>query len=414
VTDILKAAKAKSADAIGMSGLLVKSVAVMRENLEEMNAAGVDVPVLLGGAALTRDYAVNDLANLYKGKLFYCKDAFAGLSTMDAIVGGGLEIAYSKQQAEGARREELRATKGYVAPDVSTLPARSDVHTDNPVPLPPFWGRREVRDIPLDQVFTYINPNALFLGQWDFKKKGLSDEDHEQLLKDKAWPIFHELQKRAAAEKFLEPKVVYGYFPAQSDGDELIVYHIEEFVGCTCGAHGPGKLQPTGTPREWMRFNLPRQNTKRRLCVADFFRGTATGEFDVLGVQLVTVGDKSAEMAQALFQANKYQDYLFLHGFGVEAAEGLAELWHKRMRQELGFGSEDATKIPQLFQQGYRGSRFSFGYGACPNLEDRLKIMELLKPESIGVALNENYMLVPEQSTDAIVVHHPQAKYFDT
>ncbi len=414
VTDILKAAKAQSADAIGMSGLLVKSVAVMKENLEEMNAAGIDVPVLLGGAALTRDYAVNDLARLYKGKLFYCKDAFAGLSTMDAIIGGGLEVAFEKQRVDGARRQELRETKGYVAPDVSTLPAKSDVRTDNPVPLPPFWGRREVRDISLDQVFTYINPNALFLGQWDFKKKGLSDEAYEKMLDEKARPIFAELQKRAVAEKLLEPKVVYGYFPVQSSGDELIVFHVEEFAGCTCGRHGPGKLQPTGTPREWMRFSFPRQNTRRRLCVSDFFRGTATGEYDVLGVQLVTVGDRAAEVSQELFKADRYQDYLFMHGFGVEAAEGLAELWHKRMRQELGFGSEDASKISQLFQQGYRGSRFSFGYGACPNLEDRLKIIELLKPESIGVQLNENFMLVPEQSTDAIVVHHPQAKYFDT
>jgi 5-methyltetrahydrofolate--homocysteine methyltransferase len=412
VTDILKAAKMHAADAIGMSGLLVKSVAVMRENLEEMNAAGVQVPVLLGGAALTRDYAVNDLANLYKGKLFYCKDAFAGLNMMDSIVGGQLEVAFEQQQAEGQRRQVLRETKAYV-PDLSNLPEKSDVRTDNPVPMPPFWGRREVRDIPLDQVFAYINPNALFLGQWDFKKKGLSDEDYERMLDEKARPLFAELQKRAVAEKLLEPKVVYGYFPVQSDGDDLIVYHTEEFVGCDCGKHGPGKLQPTAPAREWLRFSFPRQNTKRRLCIADFFRGKATGEFDVLGVQLVTVGDRSAELAQELFKANKYQDYLFLHGFGVESAEGLAELWHKRMRQELGYGSEDATKISQLFQQGYRGSRFSFGYGACPSLEDRTKIIELLKPESIGVVLSENYMLVPEQSTDCIVVHHPQAKYFD-
>jgi 5-methyltetrahydrofolate--homocysteine methyltransferase len=414
VTDILKAAKAKSADAIGMSGLLVKSVAVMKENLEEMNAAGIDMPVLLGGAALTRDYAVNDLAHLYKGKLFYCKDAFAGLSTMDAIVGGSIQTVFDRQQAEGARRQELRETKGYVAPDVSTLPARSDVRTDNPVPLPPFWGRREARGIPVDQIFSYINPNALFLGQWDFKKKGLSDEAYEKMLDEKARPIFAELQKRAIAEKLLEPKVVYGYFPVQSDGDDLIVYHTEEFVGCTCGQHGPGKLQPTGAVREHMRFSFPRQNTKRRLCVADFFRSKQSGEFDVLGVQLVTVGDRAAELAQQLFKADKYQDYLFLHGFGVESAEALAELWHKRMRQEMGFGSEDAPKISQLFQQGYRGSRFSFGYGACPSLEDRAKIVELLNPDSIGVTLSENFMLVPEQSTDAIVVHHPQAKYFDT
>ena len=230
-----------------------------------------------------------------------------------------------------------------------------------------------------------------------------------------ARPVFAELQKRAVAEKMLEPKVVYGYFPVQGRrGRSLVVYHTEEFVGCTCGQQGPGKLQPTGTPRERMRFTFPRQNTKRRLCVSDFFRSNESGQYDVLGVQLVTVGDRSAEVAQELFAANRYQDYLYLHGFGVECAEALAELWHKRMRQELGFGSEDSPKIAQLFQQGYRGSRFSFGYGACPSLEDRTMIAELLDPASIGVTLSENYMLVPEQSTDAIVVHHPQAKYFDT
>jgi 5-methyltetrahydrofolate--homocysteine methyltransferase len=414
VSDILKEAKAKSADAIGMSGLLVKSVGVMKDNLEEMNAVGINMPVLLGGAALTKDYAVNELANLYKGKLFYCKDAFAGLNMMDAIMTDDGQDAFTKQQAEGHRRAELRATKGYKGEDPANLPARSDVRTDNPVPLPPFWGRREVTNIPLEQIFPYINPNALFLGQWDFKKKGLSDDDYERLLDENARPVFKELQRRAIAEHLLTPKVVYGYFPVQSQGDDVIVYHTEEFIGCTCGQHGPGKLKPTGQPREWMRFSFPRQNTKRRLCVADFFRSKESTEFDVLGVQLVTVGDRASELAQELFKANKYKDYLFLHGFGVESAEGLAELWHKRMRQELGFGSEDAPKIPQLFQQGYRGSRFSFGYGACPSLEDRSKIVELLKPESIGVTLSENYMLVPEQSTDAIVVHHPQAKYFDT
>ena len=414
VTDILRAAKDRSADAIGMSGLLVKSVAVMRDNLEELNAAGVDVPVLLGGAALTRDYAVNDLANLYKGKLFYCKDAFAGLHMMDAIVGGSSQTVFDAQQKEGARRQELRETKAYKGPDVADLPAKSDVRTDNPVPLPPFWGRRQVTDIPVGQLFAYINPNALFLGQWDFKKKGLDDAAYERLLDEKARPVFAELQRQAVAEKLLEPKVVYGYFPVQSDGDDLIVYHTEEFVGCTCGRHGPGKLEPAGTPREWVRFSFPRQNTKRRLCVSDFFRGKATDSYDVLGLQLVTVGDRAAEASQELFKADRYQDYLYLHGFGVECAEALAELWHKRMRQEMGFGSEDAPRIPQLFQQGYRGGRYSFGYGACPSLEDRLKIVDLLKPETIGVHLSENFMLVPEQSTDAIVVHHPQAKYFDT
>jgi 5-methyltetrahydrofolate--homocysteine methyltransferase len=404
ITDILTAAREKNADAVGMSGLLVKSVNVMKENLEEMNAKGVGVPVLLGGAALTKDYAVNDLANLYQGKLFYCRDAFAGLSTMDRIVSGQVEVAYQEQQAEGKRRAELKAKAP--KPQAEVLPEKSDVRRDNPVPVPPFWGRREVTGIPLDQVFAYINPNALFLGQWDFKKKALSDADYERLLDEKARPVFEALQQRAIDEKLLTPKVVYGYFPVQSEGDSVIVYDPSNFEA--------GALQPTDKPREITRFTFPRQNTRRRLCIADFFRSVESGHFDVLGVQLVTVGDRASDLAQELFKANRYQDYLYLHGFGVESAEGLAELWHKRMRQELGFGSEDSTRMSQIFQQGYRGSRFSFGYGACPNLEDRAKIAELLRPESIGVSLSENFMLVPEQSTDAIVVHHPQAKYFDT
>jgi 5-methyltetrahydrofolate--homocysteine methyltransferase len=221
--------------------------------------------------------------------------------------------------------------------------------------------------------------------------------------------VFEALQKRAIREKLLEPKVVYGYFPVQSDGDELIVYEIEEFTH-----NGAARLSGLRqTPREWMRFTFPRQETRRRLCISDFFRSTDSGQFDVLGMQLVTVGERASEIAQQLFAENKYQDYLYLHGFGVESAEALAELWHKRMRQELGFGSEDSPKIKEIFQQHYRGSRYSFGYPACPNLEDRAKIVQLLRPESIGVSLSENFMLIPEQSTDAIVAHHPQAKYFD-
>jgi 5-methyltetrahydrofolate--homocysteine methyltransferase len=399
INDILSAWQDHGAQAIGMSGLLVKSVAVMKENLEEMNARGVAVPVLLGGAALTKDYAVTELASLYKGKLFYCRDAFAGLGTMDRIVTGEVDRAYAEQQAEAKRRADLRA--GAAKPQAAAGPtkARSDVRNDNPVPAPPFWGRREVTNVPLEQVFPYINETALFVGQWGFRKKGMSDLEYERIIEEKARPVFESLQQRALKEKLLTPKVVYGYFPVHSDGDDLIVYHVESV--------------PT-SPREWLRFTFPRQADRRRLCIADFFRPKGSGEFDVLGVQLVTVGTRASDAAQELFKANRYQDYLYLHGFGVESAEALAELWHKRMRQELGFGSEDSPRIREVIQQGYRGSRYSFGYPACPNLEDRAKVMELLRPESIGVTLSENFMLVPEQSTDAIVVHHPQAKYFDT
>ncbi len=410
VADILKAAREKNADAIGMSGLLVKSVGVMKDNLEEMNVRGVAVPVLLGGAALTRDYAEDDLASVYKGPLLYCQDAFAGLHAMDKIAAGHIQAVIGEQRERTKRRKELRASA--VKPVSMDAADVQKVANDNPVPTPPFWGRRAVKDIPLGHIFPFINELALFRGQWGFNKGKLNDAEFERLTEEKARPVFEELQRRALAEGFIEPKVVYGYFPVQQQGNDVIVYHVEEFQGCTCGAH-PSRNQPCGKPREWLRFNFPRQEGRRRLCVSDFFRSVESGQYDVLGVQLVTVGDRATELAEQLRAADKYQDYLYLHGFGVESAEALAEFWHKRMRQELGFGSEDDSNVRRLFQQKYRGSRYSFGYPACPDLEERAKVVQLLRPEEIGVNLSENYMLVPEQSTDALVVHHPQAKYFD-
>jgi 5-methyltetrahydrofolate--homocysteine methyltransferase len=331
---------------------------------------------------------------------------------MDRVVAGEAEALWAEQQAEGDRRRAMKAAA--VKPSRVDVPEKSDVPTDNPVPLPPFWGRREVASFPPEQLFPYVNETALFTGQWGFKRKGMDEAAYERLLDEKARPVFEALKRRAVAEKLLSPKVVYGYFPVQSSGDDLIVYHTEEFLSCVCHGQGaPGRCKPSGPPREWLRFNFPRQDTRRRLCVADFFRPVESGEYDVLGVQLVTVGDRASEISQELFAQNKYQDYLYLHGFGVECAEALAELWHKRMRQELGFGSDDAPLIRELFQQGYRGSRYSFGYPACPDLSERAKVLQLLRPEAIGVTLTENFMLVPEQSTDALVAHHPLAKYFD-
>jgi 5-methyltetrahydrofolate--homocysteine methyltransferase len=413
ISEILRAAEEKKADAIGMSGLLVKSVAVMKENLEVMNQQGVKTPVLLGGAALTRDYAEDDLANLYQGPLLYCRDAFDGLRVMDQIATGRTEQIHGEQKERAEKRRKLRETA--VKPRSLDAADVKPVARDNPVPVPPFWGRRVVRDIPLRQLFPYINQNALFRGQWGFKQGKLSAEEFEKTTAE-ARAIFERLQRQAEEEGFLEPAVVYGYFPVQAAGDEVVVYHVEGFEEGQGdkGTRRQGEgIRPRGEPREWLRFSFPRQKGRRRLCVADFFRPVGSGEFDVLGVQLVTVGDKATAMAERLRAANRYQEYLYLHGFGVEAAEGLAELWHKRMRQELGFGSEDAPTIRELFQQGYRGSRYSFGYPACPDLEQRVRILELLSPEEIGVTLSESYMLVPEQTTDAIVVHHPQAKYFD-
>jgi 5-methyltetrahydrofolate--homocysteine methyltransferase len=403
ISDILKAAVEKRADAIGMSGLLVKSVGVMKENLEELNAKDVKVPVLLGGAALTRDYAEDDLASLYKGPLLYCKDAFEGLHVMDAISAGRTERIVTEQKRRSDNRKLLRANA--VKPQSLDAANVEPVAKNNPVPVPPFWGRRTVKDIPARQVFPYINENALFLGQWGLKKGALSPEDYEKLIEEKARPVFEDLQKRAVEEGFIEPKVVYGYFPVQSKGDDLVVYDPATFA--------PGKLQPNGATRELLRFTFPRQEGRRRLCISDFFRSVDSGEYDVLGLQLVTVGDKASELTENLRAANRYQEYLYLHGFGVESAEALAEFWHKRMRQELGFASEDDPSIKKVFQQKYRGSRYSFGYPACPNLEDRAHLLTLLHPEEIGVKMSENFMLVPEQSTDAIVAHHPQAKYFD-
>ncbi|QOV89054.1 methionine synthase [Humisphaera borealis] len=425
VDEILKAAEMKKADAVGMSGLLVKSVAVMRENLVEMNARGVKVPVLLGGAALTRDYAEDDLASLYGGPLLYCRDAFDGLHMMDAITGGLLQQVSTDQKERAIKRKRQREESQAKYGETMRAVAKDapDVAKDNPVPIPPFWGRRVVKNIDVKHIFPFINETALFTGQWGLSKGKMSPEEYETFLNDKARPVFADLQKRAAAEGFLEPAVVYGYFPVQADGDELVVYEPEAFnhpIKCDCGVnHGgtvgmrDGKLVPHGKPVEVMRFAFPRQVGRRQLCISDFYRTKASGEFDVLALQLVTVGDKSTEVAEKLRTESKYQDYLYLHGFGVESAEALAEFWHKRVRQELGFGSEDDPSIKKLFQQKYRGSRYSFGYPACPDLEQRTKIVELLKPQEIGVVLSENYMLVPEQSTDAIVAHHPQAKYFD-
>ena len=400
VHEILAAAKQKQAHAIGMSGLLVKSVAVMKENLEELNAQDVKIPVLLGGAALTRDYAEDTLAELYHGPLLYCKDAFEGLHAMEEISGGRVDTAITVQRERAARRKELRAaSEAKFAHITSSSTGGSDVARDNPVPAAPFWGRRVVTNISPRLIFPYINKNALFVGQWGFKQKGLSPKDYEKQLDEKVEPVFEGLKRQAIDEKLIQPRVVYGYFPVQSEGDDLIVYEPEGFDGKSA--------------KERLRFSFPRQQSRRRLCISDFFRSRESGQFDVLGIQLVTVGDRATEAAEKLRKENRYQDYLFLHGFGVETAEALAEYWHKHMRQELGFSSEDATLIEDLFHQKYRGSRYSFGYPACPNLEDRAKIVELLRPDEIGVTLSENFMLVPEQSTDALVAHHPQAKYFD-
>jgi 5-methyltetrahydrofolate--homocysteine methyltransferase len=364
--------------------------------------------VLLGGAALTRDYAEETLAGLYAGPLLYCKDAFEGLHAMDEISNGRINDAVLRQRERSTHRRELRQQSekkfGHIlAGDSAPGPG---VARDNPIPTPPFWGRRLAERISPRHIFPFINQTALFTGQWGFKQKGIASEKFRDLIDQKAMPMFQSLQQRAVEHAWIVPKVVWGYFPVQAWGDDLIVYDPAAFP--------QGSRIPGGEARELLRFTFPRQAGRRRLCISDFFRDRQSGEFDVLGLQLVTVGPHATIAAEELRKADKYQDYLYLHGFGVESAEALAEFWHKHMRQELGFGSEDSPRIEELFHQSYRGSRFSFGYPACPNLEDRAKIVQLLDATAIGVHLSENFMLVPEQSTDALVAHHPQARYFDT
>ena len=393
---ILEAFRNTKADAIGMSGLLVKSVAVMEENLHEMNRLGIEVPVILGGAALTRHYAESHLRSIYKGKLYYGRDAFEGLAVCDALatktldaVDAAIDERLAKREIVDAKVAAARAAKPRV--EVSE---RSTVSTSNELPKPPFFGDRLVEDVPLEQIYPYINLVALFRGQWGFKKGDMNDVEYEKYLDIHARPVFDRLCKQCKDEKILRPQVVYGFFPANSDGDDLAVF------------------DPTDRTREIERFKFPRQGARERLCISDFFRGVATGEKDVLGLHCVTVGTEASHRAKQLFERNEYSEYLFLHGFAVECAEALAEMWHKRMRAELGFGHEDSSEIRKLFTQNYRGSRYSFGYPACPDMSDQEKLFRLLKPERIGCILTENWQIVPEQSTSAIIVHHPEAKYF--
>jgi 5-methyltetrahydrofolate--homocysteine methyltransferase len=408
IGDIVKAWREKKADAIGLSGLLVKSVNVMEENLQELNSEGIAVPVLLGGAALTRHYCESHLRSIYKGQggVFYGRDAFDGLRIMDSLVAGrGHELVTEIQnriakrqvsedtvRAAQERRQTQAASEGGGGVAVAV---RSDVKTDAPVPAAPFFGSRVVEGIDLDTIYAYINKVALYRGQWQFKKGAKSDEEYEASLSDTADKVFDRLSKACKVEGILQPKVVYGYYPVNSDGDDLVVYDAVD------------------QDREVERFHFPRQAGRQRLCISDFFRPVSLGQKDVLGLHCVTMGARVSVAAKALFEKNEYTEYLYLHGFGVECAEALAELWHKRMRQELGIAGEDSPKIRELFTQHYRGSRYSFGYPACPDMADQEKLFRLLKPERIGCILTENWQIDPEQSTSAIIVHHPQAKYFN-
>ncbi|HUC36396.1 MAG TPA: methionine synthase [Acidimicrobiales bacterium] len=398
IGEMIQAASDHAADAIGMSGLLVKSTLIMRENLEELNQRDLShVPVLLGGAALTRTYVERDLRQVYEGRLFYGKDAFEGLRTMDRLVelkSTGLEDLDFGREIGGRKLPPRRSQLAEEARAQGSRPARSpDVETDNPLFVPPFLGSRVAKGIPLDDIVSYLNLTALFRNQWGYRPdKTISETDAD--FKERVSAVLRDELDKAKAKDLLVPQVVWGYFAANSEGDDLVLW------------------QDDSRSSELTRFSFPRQPAEPWLCIADFFRPADSGECDYAAFHLVTMGPKVSEEAARLFAGNHYTEYLHLHGLGVEMAEGLAELWHRRIREEWGFEDEDGPTLAGLFRQKYRGGRYSWGYPACPNLEDNEKVVSLLDGGRIGVTVSEGFQLHPEQTTDAIVCHHPKAKYF--
>jgi 5-methyltetrahydrofolate--homocysteine methyltransferase len=400
---MLDAAREMGADAIGMSGLLVKSTLIMRDNLQEINERGLsDLPVILGGAALTRTYVERDLRSEYRGRLFYGKDAFEGLHTMDRLMelkrNGEDDPDFGRALGgrEGARPRAAReAAATGLAADPNRPTRAPSVDTDNPVFVPPFLGSRIERGIPLDDIAAYLNETSLFRAQWGYRP----DKSRQETDADFKERIRGELRAQLAAVRtsgVLQPAVAYGYFAVNSEGDDLIVWKDDARTS------------------EWLRFTFPRQGGDPWLSIADFFRPAASGEADYAAFHVVTMGDRVSEETARLFSGNHYQDYLHLHGLGVEMAEALAEFWHHRIRDEWGFVGEDGPTLGGLFRQQYRGGRYSWGYEACPDLEDNAKCAELVGAERLGVEVSEetSWQFHPEQTTAAIICHHPQAKYF--
>ncbi|MDH5526831.1 MAG: methionine synthase [Nitrospirota bacterium] len=404
---VLAAVQEHQPDAIGLSGLLVKSTVIMREDLERFAAEGVTTPVLLGGAALTRKYVEEDCRTAYPGgRVDYARDAFDGLHLMDSIMSGEAPAQAKSDKTDVsppvADRESVVHTLADELEerfrDAPAAPGHSGVAWQGAeLPEPPFWGPRVLDSIPLQNIAPFINETMLYQFQWGFKKKSVPEEyagRFDEFVKEKVRPIYHDLLRRCAQEKILEPRAVYGYWPCNSDGNDLVLYVPESSA-------------------ELARFALPRQSAKKGgLCLADFFRPVSSGVRDVVGLQLVTMGQKAADLAREWFAQDRYQDYLYLHGLTVEMAEALAEVVHQRVRAEMGFAADDARDTHKLIHQGYRGARYSFGYPACPNLGDQKLLLELLNGSAIGVEMSEGDQLHPEASTSAVVTLHPQARYF--
>ncbi|MBD1908648.1 methionine synthase [Funiculus sociatus GB2-A5] len=429
VDNIVDAFEQHQADCIAMSGLLVKSTAFMKENLEVFNQKGITVPVILGGAALTPKFVYEDCQNTYKGKVIYGKDAFSDLHFMDKLMPAKSAGNWDNLQgfldevaiSDSLSNPPASTTEGE---ESNTLPAGGDgknevvsqpedtrrseaVATDIERPIPPFWGSKllQPEDIPLAEVFEYLDLQALIAGQWQFRKpKEQSREEYNQFLEETVYPILKEWKQRVLEENLLRPQVVYGYFPCQSEGNSLYLYDPEGMNRKDAKEEREKKVVAT--------FNFPRQRSMRRLCIADFFAPVESGQIDVFAMQAVTVGDIATEFAQKLFASNQYSDYLYFHGLAVQTAEAVAEWLHARIRREFGFGGEEPDNIRDILAQRYQGSRYSFGYPACPNIQDQYKLLELLGSDRINLHMDESEQLYPEQSTTAIIAYHPAAKYF--
>jgi 5-methyltetrahydrofolate--homocysteine methyltransferase len=392
INQIIDAANENNVDVVGLSGLLVKSTVIMKENLEELTSRGLDQkwPVILGGAALTRSYVEDDLASVFPGTVRYAKDAFEGLRLMDAMI--GMKRGDASASLPPLRERKTPNTRLNKAPNTDT--ERSDVARENSLPTVPFYGSRVVKGIALADYLGMLDERALFVGQWGLKgNRG----EYEKMVEDEGRPRLRALLNDVQSQGWLNAAVVYGYFPCYAEGNDLVVLHHE------------GELKGT----ERVRFSFPRQSRDRRLCLSDFFRSKESGQIDTVAFTIVTMGQSVSEAITKLFEANNYREYLEMHGLSVQLTEALAEHWHARVRSEYGFAREDSSELSEILDQGYRGSRYSFGYPACPVLEQQRQLCELLDPERIGVSLSEEFQLHPEQSTSAIIVHHPEAKYFN-
>jgi 5-methyltetrahydrofolate--homocysteine methyltransferase len=401
LAEMLQAAQDNRAHAIGMSGLLVKSTVVMRENLEEMSRQGLEIPVLLGGAALTRNYVEDTCVGAYaSGRVAYARDAFDGLHLMDRVTGNAFDdyLAVIQSKRVGKARNTSRTlgqadARAFRPVDVAAVrERRRRITSDVPVIEPPFWGARVIESAP-KAIVPFMNERSLYQFQWGFRKQGRSLEDFLGWAKQELRPVMRRMLALCEDQDILKPQAAYGYWKAAGAGNDLVIFEQDGVTEVT-------------------RFSLPRQPKEDGECIADFFRDIDDEQRDVIGLQVVTVGQKASDTARVWFEDNRYQDYLYLHGLSVEMAEAMAEYVHKRIRAELGFAGEDDRDMEKMLSQGYRGSRYSFGYPACPRLEDQEPILAMLGAERIGISLSDEFQLHPEQSTSAVVVLNPRAKYF--